>query len=599
MKKNILACFMLGFSSVCAMELSQELKKDLSEVKIISQSSPIKIEKGFGQNFDYSYFLKEKDIPESNVSDSAYKRRLTYFKNFLFDYVNGYTKLNSETDAVEKSGSITGFLKDYANSTTTLKEKAKSIPYLLGNPVTNFLPELAIKDSPPIKVPIQSKPVIASAPYSVIEPIIFHPHTPHLTKRSDGIVEFRPVITRQQGQYYEFHPLTIKKFDGQLFIFAPCVRRENKQIQILSRMPCYVVRDPDAESLCFTLAKLGFSNDDASVAQREQVMQNLMGKGVSGESKRILDVLRYDVALRKINALAKQEKQKSKSSPKENDKKSFDNVLKHCPHILSLRSLHQRLLEGTNESPDMILKIEQILLDGGYHYAEALDSLLPEYAALYQRIDNDLKNLKNQKSVETQEEKQKEKVESNEASQPIVNIIEKNIIDLTGPVIVKHVPQEIKYAKRVHRWFKDNFIKNKKNSSIFYHTVLPILADPIVIQYGEKSEYDNKTHIGQKDSHYTIAGKITNDETGEESYCIFNLCLDPKGICYHRDCKKCSWEELPTILRDGIKVEDVDYEEGSEKYEQAAEEKPAILQESNISATIYNPAHKCKIILFK
>ena len=68
---------------------------------------------------------------------------------------------------------------------------------------------------------------------------------------------------------------------------------------------------------------------------------------------------------------------------------------------------------------------------------------------------------------------------------------------------------------------KQFFKKKRKESSIRYHTMLPTIADKLVIKHGEKSEYGNKTHKDQKDEHYTIGGKIINNETNEESYCRF------------------------------------------------------------------------------
>ena len=65
-----------------------------------------------------------------------------------------------------------------------------------------------------------------------------------------------------------------------------------------------------------------------------------------------------------------------------------------------------------------------------------------------------------------------------------------------------------------------------------------------------------KLILGQKDDHYSIAGKIIDESNNQESYCIFRLCLDPKGICYHREYKKCNWDNLTPELQNSCAIEE-------------------------------------------
>ena len=587
MKKNLLlySILFLGCSRLFAMELPPERKPAIVEdhlVALINQNmtlipNPMVFKPGFGQDFDYSSLLR----PDGDLTELTYKRRLKFFKRYLFDYIDGYTRPVNSTN--EASGGIAKFLKEYLKLALTLKATSNSIPLLGDELVVNFVPGSVVTSFVPIRIPMKAEQLCDANPLKIPQGAILEPALRMIQIPAGNFVMSRLVV-QTKGKNFEYSPLRIKTQDGT-FVIAPYRGQENGKIFIGTKVPCYVITSPDAECISLALSQLQLKN--SSIGEKEIAIQSLFKNELSIQAKRILECYSYNLACQKIVELIAQEKQKTKNEPKEEDKKAFNDCLRACPQALELKIMQGRLLQNTENflirkpgESASFTKNGTLLLNDLHKHIVALNSLTPEYAMIYRRISDELKKLKNKPLEPKPLEIKKEKIEQ-------------------FKVLENPVPVKIKYAKRITRWFKDNFVKNKKESSISYHTMLPTLADSIVIKYGERSEYNNKTHKGQKDEHYTIAGKIIDDETKEESYCLFNLCLDPKGICYHRDCKKCKWEELPAELKKGGDVEDAEYEEDRDELGIELGEKPKAIRETNTYIQISHPSRKCTILLYK
>lgn len=584
-KKNCVFFSVLVFSylGVCGMEKSPEPSKVLeSHITVLSNhacfgaTESLKVDKGFGKQFDYNSFLKT----DQDLSKEIYKRRLKFFKRYLFNFIDGYSRpLGAD---IENSGKIPAFLTSYLMAAAMLKESAQSIPALGNELVTNFLPVRAFKNSCDLIIPRKSIEgfQLSALPY---RPDILYEDTRPMPK-GNGIA---PLIIDTDKTSYRIKALHMVTKDGAFVIMPHIHKTDHHKVIIKQTYPVYIISDPEAESISLALGQLNLERAPLETKILRALSFLDEENKLSQESKRILSCFVYNLSGEILDSLVLN-KEQLKEQSKEEDKKAIQNCRINCPHILALELLQQRLLRcprnflnrdekgGISFTPS-----SSNLFQEADKYLKAFSSLAPEYTTIYQRISTELKALKN---------KPLKSKSSSEIKKEDVQAIK---------VLENPVPAKIKYSKRVTKWFKDGFVKNKKQSSINYHATLPTIADPLVIKYGEKSEYDNKTHKGQKDENYTIAGKIIDDETKEESFCLFNVCIDPKGICYHRDCKKCTWEDLPVELKKGGAIEDVEYEEDSSGIDNETGSNPGTVRENNTYISISYPARKCTITLYK
>lgn len=584
-KKNSLFFSMLVFSYIGMFGMEKPSSDKYSEghqflTEIIGQSMPVSSEPllakaGFGQTFDYASLLK----PEKDLAQAIYKRRLKSFKRYLFDYVDGYTRpCGSE---VEESGSVSAFLSNYLMMGAMLKHTSQSIPFFGGQAILNFIPKQAINKGM-FLVPMCDIEGFLLSPLPSTQGVTYACINP-MPGGQSGIC---PIVIRPSGNNLAIAPLPMHTKEG-LFAVAPHIEKTSSgKLLIKQKVPVYVITDPEAESISLSLGQLNLKKAPLS-EKAEKALSFLASGELSNESRRIISCFVYNLSGELLDEIIK-DKEKSKQVPKEEDRKALQDCRVACPEILKLELLQKRLqkcprnfLDKKTDGTIDFTPNSLSMFSEAHKYLIALNSLAPEYAAIYQRMSEELKALKNKPlKLKPLIEAKKEDV------QPI-------------KVLENPVPAKIKYSKRVTKWFKDGFVKNKKQSSINYHATLPTIADPLVIKYGEKSEYDNKTHKGQKDENYTIAGKIIDDETKEESFCLFNVCIDPKGICYHRDCKKCTWEDLPVELKKGGAIEDVEYEEDSSEIDNETGSNPGTVRENNTYISISHPARKCTITLYK
>ena len=261
MKKNFLLYLglLLGSPSLFAMELPPKPAKVLPEdelIALINQnmspiSSPMKVEKGFGQNLNYSSLLR----PESNLAKAVYKKRLKFFKHYLFDHINGYTKTSNSV--TETSGRAANFLRDYLKLNLILKVTYNSIPVLGEELITNFIPEAAL-NSDPIRIPMRQEQLYAIAPLKIPQRANLEPNL-QIMQTPAGNFVMSPIVMQEKGREYEYTPLRIKTQDST-FVIAPYLKQENGKILIGTKVPCYVIKNPDAESIALALTQLQLKN---------------------------------------------------------------------------------------------------------------------------------------------------------------------------------------------------------------------------------------------------------------------------------------------------------------------------------------------------
>lgn len=371
------------------------------------------------------------------------------------------------------------------------------------------------------------------------------------------------------------------------------VKKHGNTLAISSTIPVYIITDPDAESMCLLFSELNAKK--LNPLQKISVIIGLsQQQGLSEQAIRIMRCYIYSITKHLLNDLIVAAQNKKKISLDDPENKAVKYCIFSCPHLLKLAALQERLVRspqdflGTlpNDTISFIASVLPTFIDL-HNYALVLPDLCREYATIYDRITQELKTFK---------KKNKEKAEK--ISPAKIPPIE------PAPAALKQkpLPAQITYSKRVTQWFKDGFIKQKKNREINYHTLLPTMADRMVIQHGQISDYLNKSYKDEIDTVYRIAGKIEyEDKAKGQTYCVFNICLDPNNVCYHRDCKKCSWEEIEESLKNEILIEDDAPHEAADDVAivEKPEQKAAILKETNTYAVIYNPMHKCKITLYK
>lgn len=489
-------------------------------------SSPIIIEQDFGQKFDFSAQLN----PENNLDVATYQQRLKAFEHHLFDYIYGFQR-STKSGELENSGHTLDFLKSFLLGSIQIKSLANSVPTFNGQPLIHFIPEKAIT-IPYLKVPIK-----------------------------EGFVAIIPHIEHKNGG-----------------------------IQISSKAPCYLINEPDAESIGLAIAQL--LSQKISTSEKLNIALSFIAEARSNQAKTVLHCFLNNFCAMGLTEMVSECNQKIKFSIDGKNKKAFQHCCVACPHLLKLELLQRQLMLCPRpllafDANNFIVFHDKAskLLNELTGYMAAINLLSSEYAIIYKRVQEEYAKL-NKESLNTLEPA------TSSANIEASSSITHEALQTTEAL---QPAETIRYARRVSRWFKERFASNKKKSSVFYHTALPIEADNIVIKHGKKSIYDNKTYIGQQNTRYTICGKLIDDETHEEAYCRFHLTIDSRGICYHRDCKKCTWEEL--------NAEAPQYNIEDEKYELDDEimklEEPSVLQDTRFSVTLYSPLHKHKIVLYK
>ncbi len=370
------------------------------------------------------------------------------------------------------------------------------------------------------------------------------------------------------------------------------VKKQGNEVSISPQTPVYVITDPDAESMCLLFSELNAKK--LNPLQKTSLIVGLwQQQGLSEQATRVMHCYVYGIAKRLLNDLVNTAQEKKKIALESPENKTVRYCIFNCPHLLKLTALQERLLRSPQDFlgtlPDdtvgFIATVLPTFIDL-HNYAAKLPDLCKEYATIYDRIKQELKAFK---------KKNKEKTEKVKPAEiPAIKPV-------PAAMVEKPLPAKITYSKRVTQWFKDGFIKKKKNREINYHTLLPMIADRILIQHGQISDYLNKSYKGEIDTLYRIAGKIEyEDKAKDETYCVFNICIDQQDICYHRECKKCTWEKLAETLKNEIFIEDdAAHEADDVAIVEQPEQKAAILKETNAYAVIYNPMHKCKITLYK
>lgn len=418
------------------------------------------------------------------------------------------------------------------------------------------------------------------------------------TERSGGFIQFIKNYCQSAFQLRESGNL-IPKLHGQIvtrykperainsnFIF----QQNGLKFTYILAQPYFIIDDPDTESLALTLGQLRKSQNHSLEEKKNIVLKLNTAQNQTHQYKAVLNSFIFDFNGQYLDEMIEKEKQKDTDSPILGNRNSFNNFTLNCPLLLKLRILHSKLLKCPRNFLDNKNDVIIFTADAEKLFSELsviekqIDNISHEYTVLYQRIQQELKQTKKQNSSINAEiiEEPSETIEL-----PKKSLIAQNDVQLP----------KIKYAGRVLRWFRDSFAMAQKKSSVLYHALLPLVADSTIISFGHKNIYNNKTHKGQKDNHYTIPGKLIDEANNQESFCVFRLCLDPKGICYHRECSKCDWEDLNPELLKACNFEEDTYIEEDEKVIES--DRASIISETQFSTTINNPKFKHKIILYK
>lgn len=533
-------------------------------------ADPIPVEKGFGEKFDFVEALKTE-----NMSCAAYKKRLLAFKHYLFDYVSGFERLAGAQP--EPSGCSVRFLKEYLHKVAVIKATAAALPTIC-NPFNNNQLEII---------------------------------RTYIPERATHLI---PGM-RWNSEY------------GQVAIF-PHIEVQNGVVHFSTKVPVFLITEPDAESIALSVSLLNTKKLSAEDKINRAIGFLNDAKQTSKQAYSILNNFLFQACGEKLDEIINARKQKAKTLAPlaEEDGKVFLKCKNLCPHLLRLSILEHQILNcrreflrRCNNGAIIFEPKEGELFKELYKYIAVIDQIDNEYSIIYKRINEELKNLKasTKPTLETKKETNTSSAQEilptetkefhstpNSVNAPVNNPLMAASSSSTQAAaaassvsIAPHI--KLKYAKRVTRWFREGFTRTiQDNSKILYHALLPCIADSIVINHGQKSVYKNKTHRGQTDDLYTIAGKIINEATQEECHCIFNICIDPRGTCYHRGFKKCTWENLGPEFQASTTVEDEQYQDDEEPVE-VTDNKPAIIQESRFSATVINPKYGYKIVLFK
>lgn len=496
-------------------------------------SNPIPVEKGFGEKFDFAALLKSE-----NTSNTVYKKRLVAFKHYLFDYIEGFQHLLGSQN--EASGNSLKFLREYLHKIAVIKASADVLPFIYN--LYDHKPEIVKNYMPKSAIPLGMRYIRTQLKY--------------------GEVAILPHIEQRAGQ-----------------------------VMLSTKIPLFLLTEPDAESIAFAVSVLNTKN--LTGKEKINLALNFLdeAKKVSEQGYFILNVFLFQACGQYLDEIMAKQNQKNKHEFKKEDLRAFYE----CPHLLKLAVLQQRVLQSprnflNRKDNGDIEFVEPKLFEELNKYVSSFEGLSKEYAIIYERVRQELKNLKKKPAKTEKIKEPEEKISlplsiAPEASSPII-------------ATKKEPIQNVRYAQRVLRWFKEGFARTQCHSSQLYHSLLPLTADSIVINYGEKAAYNNKTNKGQKDDLYSIPGKIINDSTKEESYCVFDVCMNPKGICYHRGFKRCNWDNLKPCMQEACNIEDVGCNDQEESVE-LTDDKPCIIRETKFSAVIKNPNFNHTIILYK
>jgi hypothetical protein len=530
---------------------------DLFNQNIPPAANPIAVEKGFGQTFDYASLLN----PEGNVSEAIYERRLKNFKRYLFDYIDNKSSTIAKGRAHREiqSGCVINFLRNYNRSLIAQSKTKSFLPqfkdqFSKEHLVTNFMPSSAFKEDG------------GGIPW----------------KTNDGLIGYSLFAMIRGGK------TRIDALDkAAMRTLTLKAQKEGKEIVISNSKPLFILTEPDAENICFTLGQPEFAKKP--LQKRTQILVDLAKlPALSQQAKRILNCYAFNLITTKLDLITNAQMKRKKHEPKTEDKRPFDMCLMQCPHILKLAGFEKYLLSFLS-SPEKIdlSKWKKNHADLCNHIAR-FDQLSLEYTILYDRMQKELKELKLKKKTIAKNE---EEIESDEEA--LIEEIElKEEPEVVDEVIENLTP--IKYDDRICRWYRIAFTKTQSIASIFYHTALPRIADEIVRRFGKKSPHNNKTNKGQVDDLYTMSGKIKNNGTDVELFYKFAMCIDPKGICYHRECKKCTWEELQKEQPFDFQEELLGDTDGPE-----IQEHDQIVVETDTYTIITNSMHNCTITLYK
>lgn len=549
--KKAIGMFILVISYSWGMEQPPSvLETNMRKLVVDDKAKPVDpldVEAGFGQRFDYKSVLN----PDGNLSESNYKKRLRAFKRQLFDYVDGEKQITANGQS-ESSGAKYTFLTNYLYNSIALRDGAAFIPRFNSEIITNFVPQSVVKNSE-VRLPLKETdiPLFYTLPFEKVGDYIVV--RPILRDTKQGIVAWMPHVDKVKGRYIL----------GQ-------------------KVPVLLLSDADSESIALRFSQL--NSDKACVAEKSNFVKSFRNAPLSDPAKRILKVCCYQIAGENLDLDVAKQKSKDEAAFALNEKDGavVEKCCSSCLHLQSLDFAKKKALAAERNFLDLVN--DEIIFNSRHlslcneiaALVDARSKITIEFGTLYKRVLTDLKEGKN--------------VKENKVA-AIAPIKEE------APAFVKMIPQKVSYSQRILRWFREGFAKNKSDSSIFYHTILPLEADTFVIQHGKHVTYDNKTHPGQKDDQYKIAGKIIDEETGKEMFCIFNVCLDPKKVCYHRDCKVSKWDDLKEDLKKNIEVED---DKDDFQPHDVINAIPGVnLQESPVSITLNNPAQRCRISLYK
>jgi hypothetical protein len=578
MKNSIKIAFLALIISISTSAMDAPLPAKAADSLVVASSS-LKIEKGFGTTYDFVSYLK----PENDPNNIIYQRRLNTFKRFLFDYV--YNLERPCGKEIEKSGSLPIFLFDYLKMVQILKATAQAIPSIHGEMVPNFVPLNAMQS---IKINLNNIIGFELTPIIPSPGVIYE----NIRPMPDGSPGIMPLIIKNNKNEWEIKPLHMKNSQGTFAIAPHLISAPNGKSTIGTKVPVYLLTETDAESIGLALANPRLKNSPR--AEKIKAIEAFINnqKNLSNQAHRILACAMYNISNQTITEIVEAQNTEIKFEAIPEDKKTIQNCCFGCPHILPLKVFQQRLINLNRnfliKQPDGTMRFshaEGNLFNEIHEYLKVYTELEAEYSILYKRVQEEIKSIKRNRAQGVVENIEDEVESIAQKKEPVLAIPEP-----------KPLPR-IKYSNRVLRWFKNNFVNKQKKSSVLYHALLPLFADPQVVAHGQQTFYSNKTYIGQKDNHYSIPGKIIDETNNQESFCVFKLCLDPKGVCYHRECSKCTWENLNPELLKSCNFEEEAYIEDDEKAIEG--DKASIISETQFSTTINNPRFKYKIILYK
>lgn len=359
------------------------------------------------------------------------------------------------------------------------------------------------------------------------------------------------------------------------FIGAFIAKQETigSDIRATPSVPLFLVTEPDAEAILITFAQSEFISKglDEKIAIGLNFAQQ--AKKTSLQASVLVDNMLHMLYHQKRASIPAQYPNATKQNvltKNSDDLAALQQCTFACPHLLNLAFLQEQLIHATSLAGQQQIE----LFNNINNYSRTFDTLSNEYATIYERVQETLRKLE---------------PTATPSPAPVKTITP------IAPQCTQTPIQKIKYAKRVLDWFKDDF---HSHPDLLYHAVVPIIADSLAISHGKKSPYRNKTYSGQIDYCHSMAGKVIDETTNEESFGRFDVTINPKGICYHRGFKKCTWQQLSAALQESCDIKDDQVRDETDSI-QAPANVARILNETTFSATIHNPTLKHRIILYK